>query len=252
MGKHFRKKYPVFYKYYQEILGEIYYEILCLGFIFRQYCQRKLHKYEKIYKNPVETLFNFDSPIGLYSLRTFQTKSEISELFNMVDDLKPRVIGEIGADMGATLYLWSKILPPNGRLVSIDLPRLYRKSVNRFIKSFFPRQRINFIREDSHSTRCLQQVGGILQGEKIDFLFIDGDHSYEGVKNDFAMYAPFVKPGGLIAFHDIAIDDQSQDYCGVIRFWNEIKLLYEHGEIIAAGGCGIGYLKWAPILGRKY
>lgn len=36
----------------------------------------------------------------------------------------------------------------------------------------------------------------------IDFLFIDGDHRYEAVKQDFEEWLPHVKKGGLIAFHD--------------------------------------------------
>jgi len=42
-----------------------------------------------------------------------------------------------------------------------------------------------------------------LNGEPLDFLFIDGDHTYEGVKRDFEMYSPLVRNGGIIAFHDI-------------------------------------------------
>jgi predicted O-methyltransferase YrrM len=36
----------------------------------------------------------------------------------------------------------------------------------------------------------------------IDLLFIDGDHSYEGVKTDYLTWSPFVHKGGVIAFHD--------------------------------------------------
>jgi predicted O-methyltransferase YrrM len=36
----------------------------------------------------------------------------------------------------------------------------------------------------------------------IDFIFIDGDHSYEACKADILAWAPFVKRGGVIAFHD--------------------------------------------------
>lgn len=38
--------------------------------------------------------------------------------------------------------------------------------------------------------------------EPIDILFIDGDHSYASVKNDFEMFYPFVKEQGLVIFHD--------------------------------------------------
>lgn len=39
-------------------------------------------------------------------------------------------------------------------------------------------------------------------GKPIHFLFIDGDHVYEAVKQDFAAWAPFVPSGGYILFHD--------------------------------------------------
>lgn len=38
--------------------------------------------------------------------------------------------------------------------------------------------------------------------ESIDLLFIDGDHSYAGVKFDFDHFSPMVQPGGLLLLHD--------------------------------------------------
>lgn len=40
-------------------------------------------------------------------------------------------------------------------------------------------------------------------GNPIKFIFIDADHSYAGVKQDFELFESFVVPGGLIAMHDI-------------------------------------------------
>lgn len=37
----------------------------------------------------------------------------------------------------------------------------------------------------------------------IDMLFIDGDHSYASVRRDFEEWSPKVKPGGILAFHDV-------------------------------------------------
>lgn len=243
MGKYLRRSWPTLYKYYQEIIGEVYYELLCGGFFLRSYSRKKLRRCEEIYENPVETLLHFHEGIGLYRLTSFQNQLEINKLFNIIKDLKPNVICEIGTDMGGTLYLWSKILQENGLMVSIDLPRLYRKSVNRFIRSFFSRsQRVSFIREDSHTNQCFQRMNNVLDGMMIDFLFIDGDHSYEGVRKDFEMYSKFVRSGGIIAFHDITIDDKPDYVCGVMKFWNEVKVCYDYGEIVAEGGCGIGFL----------
>src|SRR6185503_5774772 len=41
-----------------------------------------------------------------------------------------------------------------------------------------------------------------MQRGTIDFIFIDGDHSYGACKADILAWAPFVKRGGVMAFHD--------------------------------------------------
>jgi predicted O-methyltransferase YrrM len=42
--------------------------------------------------------------------------------------------------------------------------------------------------------------------EKIDLLFIDGDHSYDGVRRDFLAWTKFLRPGGLLLLHDVCPD----------------------------------------------
>ena len=62
------------------------------------------------------------------------------------------------------------------------------------------------------------------QERRIDFLWIDGDHSYEGVKKDIQDWVPLVKKNSPICFHDYrdapgvkkAVDELLLD--GVIRF----------------------------------
>lgn len=41
----------------------------------------------------------------------------------------------------------------------------------------------------------------------IDFLMIDGDHSYEGVCKDIKNWLPKMRPGGLIAGDDVFLDE---------------------------------------------
>jgi hypothetical protein len=83
-----------------------------------------------------------------------------------------------------------------------------------------------------------------LCGQALDCLFIDGDHSYPGVKCEFEMYGPMVTKGGLIAFHDI-VEGGPENVGRVPRFWRGIKLKCGHIEIIKdhqQGGHGIGVL----------
>jgi predicted O-methyltransferase YrrM len=56
---------------------------------------------------------------------------------------------------------------------------------------------ITIVRKFSHEL-TLQDIGGPL-----DFVFIDGDHSENAVRNDFNLVAPHVRVGGLIVFHDL-------------------------------------------------
>jgi predicted O-methyltransferase YrrM len=83
-----------------------------------------------------------------------------------------------------------------------------------------------------------------LKGRKLDFLLIDGDHTYYGVKKDFEMYSKLVKKGGMIAFHDACVHP-SRSGCEVAKFWRDIKGEYKHVEIIKdqkQGWAGIGIL----------
>ena len=118
-----------------------------------------------------------------------------------------------------------------------------------------PRQRLTCIAGDSHAAGVYARVASLLGGRRLDFLFIDGDHSYEGVKSDFAIYGGFVRTGGLIGFHDIVPDYKtrfgigtSADSGGVPKFWQELKSQFDDTEEIvdATGqdGYGIGLLTW--------
>jgi hypothetical protein len=62
----------------------------------------------------------------------------------------------------------------------------------------------------------------LLQDGPLDFLFIDGDHTYAGVKHDYNHYAPLVRAGGVIAFHDI-LRLESKPQLEVWRFWQELR-----------------------------
>jgi predicted O-methyltransferase YrrM len=51
------------------------------------------------------------------------------------------------------------------------------------------------------SSEVVEDVSAICS--KIDLLFIDGDHSYDGVKADWENYKRFLRRGSIVVFHDI-------------------------------------------------
>jgi predicted O-methyltransferase YrrM len=75
-------------------------------------------------------------------------------------------------------------------------------------------------------------------GHKYDVAFIDGDHSYVGVRNDYLDAIRYVNPGGIMIFHDV----NSQAAPGVAHFWDEVKTKHRYQEFIHSDTCGIGVI----------
>lgn len=72
---------------------------------------------------------------------------------------------------------------------------------------------------NSSDLKTVSKLRKFLKNREIDLLFIDGSHSYEGVKTDYELYGVLTKH--LIAFHDVhsVLEDRA---LGVNRYWNEI------------------------------
>lgn len=177
-----------------------------------------------------------------------QIDSEILSLMALVRELQPRSILEIGTYNGGTLLLFARLAALDAKIVSVDLPGgafgggypfwrgpLYR----RFAK---PSQEVVLIRGDSHTAETRERVARIFGHESIDFLFIDGDHTYEGAKKDYQLYSPFVREGGLIALHDV--NESTDSDTQVCRLWTEIKKTRPTEEFIAGPrDFGIGVIR---------
>jgi predicted O-methyltransferase YrrM len=200
-------------------------------------------------KDYVNLAFNFLDTFSL-SITPAQVKEEITELLKLLTKNRPTFVLEIGTAKGGTLFLLARVSSSDAVIISIDLQQGefgggYPIWKIPLYKSFaVHQQKMYLIREDSHATPTLDMIERILQEHKLDFLFIDGDHTYEGVKKDFQMYSPLVRKGGLIAFHDIC-KGPPESAGEANKFWNEIKYAYAHQEIIGSHyqiAYGIGVL----------
>lgn len=189
---------------------------------------------------------------GLWKLiKPMQYKYEISEFVKYLEKKNPKYILEIGTANGGTLFLFAKIASKDAKIISIDLPEGdfgggYPKYKIPLYKSFKSHnQELNLIRLNSHSHEAVKLIKTILNGKLFDFIFIDGDHSYEGVKNDFKTYFDLLNDNGVIAFHDI-VPGLEKDSGGVFRFWKEVKSLHNSKEIVQSwnqNGGGIGIIE---------
>ena len=211
---------------------------------------RRLSEKEKSIEDIVDTTFSYYGLGNYLTIQSQQIKSEIIGLAKLVANKNPRTIVEIGTVHGGTLYIWSRINYDTPKIiVSIDLPGGpygggYPKQKEKFYSDFNTNNTLHLIRADSHQASTKNILRDCLQGKKIDYLFLDGDHTYDGVRMDFNLYKEFINDKGIVAFHDI-LPNKRHPECGVHEFWEEISREYESKVFIDSyeqGWAGIGVL----------
>ena len=156
-----------------------------------------------------------------------QKQKEFTELMQIIIDNKYKSVLEIGAYSNGCTYAFASLCK---KVVSIDLNH---RSTERF-------NNVTYITGNSHEVR--NDISG-----KFDVIFIDGDHTYAGVKKDFELYSDLINKGGIICFHDIwDTEEHHRQCCYVDKFWNEIKENYKFDElgkeIKTWGGIGVLYV----------
>jgi predicted O-methyltransferase YrrM len=168
-----------------------------------------------------------------------QFRDEFLPFLEDVAAMSPTRLLEIDVGYGGTLFLLARAAGDRARLAAIDLPpepARYHQSKELLFQVFRSRgQRIRIFPTGSRNPATLDAVSRFL-GDGIDVLLIDGDHTYEGVSTDYRMYGPLVRPGGLIAFHDI-VPGACEKVGEVARFWAELKEAAP-GEVTEDGGAG--------------
>ena len=179
--------------------------------------------------------YAFEGYDGL--IMPLQVREEINQLLKELQKDPPCHVLEVGTSNGGTLFLLARVATNDAWLISVDLPLGpygggYPAWKSPFYRSFaLSHQTIQLIRSDSHDPATVEKVRALLMGNRLDLLFIDGDHTYEGVKKDFEMYEPLVREGGRIVLHDI-VPHRKELGCGVDRFWDEVKTGREYMEFI--------------------
>jgi len=178
-----------------------------------------------------------------------QLYNEIYNFSKFYKNLNCKNVLEIGSFLGGTFFLLCKLSNKDGLKCSIDYPMydsqeelMQADNTYEKMKSFS--SNVKIVRANSHEQSTLLEITELLNGEKFDFIFIDGDHTYEGVKLDFNMYKPLLKDGGYIAFHDINDTQIHKQYeCYVSKLWNELNN-YKKIEFNSNGyACGIGLVQ---------
>lgn len=171
-----------------------------------------------------------------------QVESEWDEFIEKyVVPLNPKTVVEIGSFYGATLWSFIVNCPSLEIIVSVDLP--ITPDDHRYPQMIKSRKKwktwklppIEII-ADSHLPSTLEDTKRVVND--VDVLFIDGDHSYKGLKMDYEMYSPLVREGGIVAIHDHLYYANS-----VAKFVEELKPNVTYEEINHTNSLGIFIIK---------
>jgi glycosyltransferase involved in cell wall biosynthesis/GT2 family glycosyltransferase/cephalosporin hydroxylase len=173
---------------------------------------------------------------------SMQIPLEIENLQHFVSTKEPKVVVEIGTARGGTLARWFE-LPSAETIITIDFPdgihggqgfqeRTY--VISDFVEQMnLSKKEFYAINGNSRDPYIITRLEELLDGRKIDFLFIDGDHTYEGVKSDFQTYERFLSPNAIVGFHDIINSEYHRNAnCYVSTLWKELSETYEYKEFV--------------------
>lgn len=141
-------------------------------------------------------------------------------LFALIIARRPKIVFEIGSYRGFSSFAMASALKFNAEFEPLDFFKEW-KSKEHPVKKFekikgkifcvdpvldphFLR-RLDKFQELKEYINFIQKKSGeidLSEFDRIDFLFIDGDHTYKGCRDDFLKFYPKISPGGLVIIHD--------------------------------------------------
>jgi len=145
----------------------------------------------------------------------------------LVQKLNPQVIVDLGTDWGFSAFSFA--IPRIGKVYTVD-----NFTGDSFVGDKYGEEKYNYV-VNKRKKLLLEDHVEIIKGDftevsktwnkQIDILHIDGDHTYEAVKNDFETWSQFVSENGVILFHDTCVEEYNENSkYGVKKFFEEIDL----------------------------
>lgn len=172
---------------------------------------------------------NFDFIKTWESCLQFNIEQKPEEFKSLLDFLnvnsKKRIALEIGSNYGGFAAGLCELYD---KVITIDIKH---NSNFDLLKSKY--SNYEYIIADSTSNDTLNYLKSL--NIKFDFVFIDGNHSYDGVKSDYLKFKQLLNPDGYLGLHDIVSSPENEgNNIFVSKFWNEIKNNYiESHEFIS-------------------
>lgn len=116
-----------------------------------------------------------------------------------------RRLVEIGVFHGVTTCRLRRVMAPGGLIICVDPYPVGRLGFS--AARIIARRELSKVRNGS--VKWIRASGGEAaeiyareDGRPVEFLFIDGDHTYEALRSDWNGWSPLVEQGGIVCLHD--------------------------------------------------
>ncbi len=184
----------------------------------------------------------WSTPLNRGLLR--QDLDEAATLFKTVRSLHAPHGVEVGRFHGASTLLLAVAVGPAGRVTSIDVAPQGDDALLRALHRAGVADRVELIVADANH---------VDRSGPLDFVFIDGDHSYDGARRDHNRWGKLVRVGGYVIHHDMAAqrpfvtpcDDLVRLRCDILRTQQtHLELAVEAGSLSVFRRCSAS---WADL-----
>ena len=155
-------------------------------------------------------------------------ESELAVLGALCRALQPRSIVEFGTFTGGSTLMMAANTPPQARIITVDLDpstrAAHRDGLGTGIGGFEVGE---LFRESAYANKIEQRYANTQEFDatslagSVDFLFLDGDHTYDFVRSDTDKALRMLRPGGTLLWHDYTWGPEHVECAGVTRCVNE-------------------------------
>jgi hypothetical protein len=166
-----------------------------------------------------------------------EIKEFVDLLLHIKDDRYQRMTNvlEVGLGyFGSTHFLWRQLFD---KTITIEMRHERIREFGKNSREYYGKWVLSdkksafFVGMSSNPIVVKRVYNYIQKIGWLDVLFIDGDHSYEGVLTDWLLYSPLVRKRGIVAFHDCLLSEIEGGAAGFVNDLQEGKVDGVHKEI---------------------
>lgn len=142
------------------------------------------------------------------------TLQDFYHLILLLKSTEAKNILEIGTSYGHAAHMFALNSPEDAKILTLDVQTIEE---NQTVASVFRGQETSS--KITFKSSKLDGVLPTLEKGSFDFIFIDGDHGYEGAYSDSVSALTLVRPGGVICWHDYSFRFRN----GVVRALDRLR-----------------------------